>query len=258
MSWKRLSSVSKRRQSPQIIGRHDWHLRFFSAPAARALIWIKISPSLPCFRSARPPDPGPKFRRIPHDRARWRHTKRPVSCPGPEHLCLHRLFRRLDDLFDHRRADQGGSRAQRHAIRAARGHAGADRIDKPHFPRRLDRTVRRADHVSAADADHFGRRVAADQRADLRDIPAGRARAGACRRIVHRRDRLYLALVREGAAGHGPGHFRGRQRRRGCHEFRRAVPRGGDGLGRHRAGLCRGSGGHGRAVFRPRQDRSGP
>ena len=121
----------------------------------------------------------------------------------------------------------------------------------------MDRADRRQDHVPAADARHFGLRLAADGGPHLRDISSGRARARAGGRFLHRRHRLCLALVREGAPGDGARHLRRRQRRCRSDELRRSLPGGGARLAGHGARLRHRARHHGDPVLPSQQGRSG-
>ena len=197
------------------------------------------------------------LRRIPHDRAQRRHAHGPIPRLGMSTFAFTVCFA-VWTIFSiigvQIKEDLG---AQRYAIRAARGHAGADRVGQPHLPWRLDRTVRRADHVSAADADTRRWPCGADQRRDLRELPASAA--------LDRRDQAgrsssaspiprWFEKERQGTALgiFGAGNVGG-----GVTQFAAPFSCGGDGLGGHGAALRHRAGDHGGAVLRPRQDRSG-
>ena len=192
------------------------------------------------------------------DDAGSRRRSGPPSTPGPrpEHLRVHGLLRGLDHLLHHRDPHRAGSRAQRHRVRHPGGHPDPDRLAQPHLSRDLDRPVRRARRVHAADGGHRGRHLDALDGRHVPDVPARRPRGGACRRLVRGRHRVRVALVRPRAPGDRARGVRDRQRGRGRHQLRGAVPAPRRRMGTGRPGLRGGAPRHRGGVLL--RDEGGP
>ena len=163
-----------------------------------------------------------------------------------EHARLCGELRRLGDVLRHRDQDQGGAQSQRNRVRPAGGHPHPDRLAHSPAARHPDRPLRRADRVLPADARGGDPHLGAVLRHRVLAVPGAGVVHRRRRRLVRRRHRLHVGLVQQGAAGHGDGHLRRRQRGLVAHQVHRpadhrglrhgVVADGAQGLRRRHAG----------------------